>query len=115
MCGHITSIMNNSGSGLATFSKNQNGYYKFNNSLRIQWGYVSPSASTGTVTFPTAFSSATSYGVSFMCVDKGGGVGAHSITFSSSTTRTNTAFYWQSRSGSGGAGALPFTWIAVGY
>lgn len=46
--------MNNSGQGLGTWNKAQNGYFKFNNGIIIQWGVWA----NGTTTFPTPFTTA---------------------------------------------------------
>ena len=49
--------------GLSTFNKGQSGYFRFVNGLRVQWGYSSSAGTDTTITFPVAFSSATSYAV----------------------------------------------------
>ena len=49
--------------GLSTFSKERSGYCKLLNGVKIQWGYNSGAGTDTTITFPMAFSSATSYAV----------------------------------------------------
>ena len=92
-----------------------NGYVKIpvsgsNSPLIIQWGFQS-SAKSGTISFPTPFSSL-SYGMGTMCGTLGTGAGAVSATYSN---RTTTSFDWASRCGSGGTNAIEFLWLAIGY
>lgn len=51
----VKSVLSSSGNGLATFSKGQTGYYKFNNGLIIQWGRVVEGANERAINFPTSF------------------------------------------------------------
>ena len=83
-------------------SKTQNGYYKLGNGLIIQWGFLSQVSSGGSILFPTAFSSATSYSIT-----SGLASASASIYFSSaSTTGIN-----YTTSGT----KKDYYWIAVGY
>ena len=92
--------------GLSTFSKAQSGYMKLLNGLRVQWGYVSSISPSGTVTLPTAFSSASSYSV-VCCVR--------------STTNYGNPYYVGSQTStnftvdSNGSSAVPVNWVAIGY
>ena len=56
-----TAFVNNAGAVVKSKSLADNGYVKFSSGLIIQWGRRT--GDTGTVTLPTAFSSATSYSV----------------------------------------------------
>ena len=56
-----TAFVNNAGAVVKSKSLSDNGYVKFSSGLIIQWGRRT--GDTGTVTLPTAFSSATSYSV----------------------------------------------------
>ena len=57
----VKSVLSASGSGLAEILKAENGYCKFSNGLIIQWGYSDNFGTDTTITFPTSFSSATSF------------------------------------------------------
>ena len=83
-------------------SKSQNGYYKLGNGLIIQWGFLSQVSAPGSILFPTAFSSATSYSITSGVATSGA-----SIYFSSaSSTGIN---YTASTA------KKDYYWIAVGY
>lgn len=97
----VRSAMTTTG-GLSTFSKSKNGYFKFLNGLKVQWGYT-----TGTtITFPTAFTSATSFGVSLTAVRTSAGGSWYGQV--NSVTATNFK-YLQDSSDS------PAFWVAIGY
>ena len=67
----VKSVLSGNNVGLATFSKAQNGYYKFNNGLIIQWGELAvDSSGRYTVNFPTAFTS-TNYTITAIGVSAG--------------------------------------------
>lgn len=59
----VKSVLSGSGRGLATISKEQNGYCKFTNGLIIQWGFSASFGTDTVITFPTPFSSGTSFTV----------------------------------------------------
>lgn len=66
----VKSVLNTSGAGMATISMSGNGYCKFTNGLIIQWGKISVTNSTVSVTLPTAFSS-TNYRVTSSQAENG--------------------------------------------
>lgn len=91
---------------IAKFTKAQNGYFKFNNGFKAMWGYSSSVSPAGTITFPTAFASASSYSV-ICCVR--------------STTNYGNPYYVGNQTStnftieSNGSSAVPVNWIAIGY
>lgn len=92
------------GSIVTTVSKNkaQNGYYKLGNGLIIQWGFLSQVSSAGSILFPTAFSSATSYSIT-----SGLASSSASIYFSNaSSTGINYTISGTKKD---------YYWVAVGY
>lgn len=52
----VKAVLSSSGNGLATISKNTNGYCKFTNGLIIQWGTAANVSNGSLVTLPMAFS-----------------------------------------------------------
>ena len=86
-------------------SLSNNGYVKFSNGLIVQWGYTGSGAS-GTVTFPTAFSSASSYRLSVQAY--AGNVNENNPEIQISD-RSTTAFTWTRKNG------RTNDWIAIGY
>ena len=94
---------------LESFAKslNANGYQKFPGGLIVQWGYQAISATTTTITFPTAFSSAC-YCVNVTSYVNGdtGGAGSATIVKTLPTT-TQVAF-------STDASHDGLFWIAIG-
>ena len=101
----VKSVLSSSGNGLATFLKEQNGYYKFTNGLIIQWGTSQASGSKMTVTLPTAFTSGTSYQVITQYTTQ-------SANCTYIENQTSTSFGWDRYSGIGNNGIL---WVAIGY
>lgn len=92
--------------GLSTWSKSASGYFKLLNGLKVQWGYSSSISQGGTITFPTAFASASSYSV-VCCVR--------------STTNYGNPYYVGSQTGTNftveanASSAVPINWLAIGY
>lgn len=98
------------GSAVATtgISKGQEGYVKLGNGIIIQWGYFDASTANQPITFPTAFTSASSYSLAFSLdstVNTGGNVQDNCIN-----TRTSTGFTTGAVTRTGNA-----MWIAIGY
>ena len=96
----VKNVLGSSGNGLATISKNQNGYCKFDCGLIIQWGYATGS---GTVTLPIPFSDA-NYGV---CLTRSAANGTNDND--AITTTRAASFDVTIYQGGGGH------WIAIGY
>ena len=94
---------------LASFAKslNSNGYQKFPGGLIIQWGYSAISASSTTVTFPIAFSSACYCVVatSYAAADTGGVDFAPAVKTLPTTTQVEMSTY---------TSVDGFFWIAIG-
>lgn len=88
---------------LAQWSKGESGYFKFKNGLIIQWGKLSV-GSGGTITYPTAFSSSSSYSISLTPNYTTTGV-----TMSFENTSSTSTSYHCSRSD------VSSKWIAIGY
>ena len=108
----VKSVLSSSGNGLATFSKEKNGYCKFSNGVIMQWGVIEISTynQTGTVTLPTAFSSA-NYGLGSMGErDTGNGQGELSIT----DTKNETSFSYRSTASTTNFNKKHY-WLAIGY
>ena len=105
----VKSVLSSSGNGLATFSKAQNGYYKFSNGLIIQWGVATGTADNRTVTLPTAFTS-TNYMVSAMPFTSGVTESFYSISVDSGRTTTSMVLR-----AAGTAKNAMWCWIAIGY
>lgn len=99
----VKSVLSSSGNGLATISKSGNGYCKFTNGLIIQWGR---DIGGGTVTFPTPFTSSSSFSIANAY--SGSGVGDHFYGVINSVTRTG--FKWVKY----GSESLEY-WLAIGY
>lgn len=97
----VKSVLSSSSAGLATISKAQKGYCKFTNGLIIQWGIADKK---GTFTFPTAFSSKTSYGLSMVGVQGNDFVAR--VTARTATNFTYTPMYLDD---------VDATWVAIGY
>ncbi len=97
----VKSLLSSNG-GLATWSQNANGYYKFSNGLIVQWGY----ASNSPVTFPTAFTSSSSYNIGAQLAGSGAGANDYGQLNSLSAT----GFSWVMYSGSS-----RLHWVAIGY
>lgn len=91
---------NNSVVVTAAKSKASNGYFKLGNGMIAQWGYV---GSSGTVSFPTPFST-TNFGVVFTRTSANGTNDNDAIS-SKTATSFNVTIY------QGGGGH----WIAIGY
>lgn len=87
-------------------SKAQNGYLKLGNGVIIQWG-ISAKSSSATVTFPVAFSSASSFVV--MVNNKTNNGGGYSP---SAYEQTTTGFTLKTL---GGAASWDNLWLAIGY
>ena len=83
-------------------SKSQNGYVKLGNGIIIQWGSIG-NAGSGTITFPTAFTS-TNYTITFIGIWNSVGV-----TYTRETANTTSVFYRCNRSDVSGR------WLAIGY
>ena len=98
----IKSVLSANGAGLAAFSKGNNGYYKFDNGLIIQWGR----ATSSPVIFPTPFSSNSSFAVATAYVANDGTEKAWGNVYSSSTTQFNWTMYNTSSQ---------VHWLAIGY
>ena len=100
----VKSVLSSSGNGLATVKKASNGYIKFNNGIIMQWGRSS-SGKDVTVTLPTPFSSATSYGVAIvMNLSSGNHYG------STIQDATSTSFHLV-----GSYSTYNAFWVAIGY
>lgn len=82
-----------------------NGYVKFSNGLIVQWGYTG-SGTSGTVTFPTAFSSGSSYRMSVQAYAGDYNDNNPEVKISD---RSGTGFSWQRKSGKTN------DWIAIGF
>lgn len=101
----VRSFATNTG-GLSTWSKSASGYFNLLNGLKVQWGYKSSISQGGTITFPTAFASASSYSV-VCCVR--------------STTNYGNPYYVGSQTGTNftveanASSAVPINWVAIGY
>ena len=93
---------NNSTGSLASWSKSANGYYKLKNGLILQWG-TKTAGSSGSITFPTAFSSV-NYTVSITPL-----YNATGVTFSTNNHTTTKCDYLCSRSD------VSSHWMAIGY
>jgi hypothetical protein len=105
----VKSVLSSSGNGLATFSKGQNGYYKFANGLIIQWGRTSGTGTTQTITFPTAFAS-THY-VAHCLAMTTDAQSYYAIAFDDDSKKTTGCTFH----GSGNATKVGWHWIAIGY
>lgn len=97
----VKSVLSSNNVGLAQFSKAQNGYYKFSNGLIIQWGTVTGN----TLTYPTAFSSATSYAITANIVRSSSTDSGHNYLYN----HTSTGCKLEASSGD------ISRWIAIGY
>lgn len=87
-------------------SKNRNGYVKFGNGVIIQWGEVTATGASRTITLPTAFSGV-NYMVSLIPEAPSGSL--YSLMLSDKTSSTVTV------TSTGDAANYSFNWIAVGY
>lgn len=101
----------NSGYGLATFSKAQQGYYKFSNGLIIQWGQSSGTAVPRTVTMPTAFTGAKTF-KAFIQPLVAGALANFYQPGVDDTSQTTTTFKAYS---SGNVSGTGWHWFAIGY
>ena len=101
----LKSVLSGNGYGLAAFSKAKKGYYKFNNGLLIQWGEFH-GANSGTITYPKAFTSATSYALIGSLMDNSSN---NTSYYRYPYTKTATNFTYNPDSARGG------NWIAIGY
>lgn len=101
----VRNQLSSSGNGLATFSKTQNGYYKFTNGLIIQWGYEASGEGVA-ITLPTPFTT-TNYSVAATSVGNDSEQWARLVN-----TKTTTSFKMNV---GGGASNYAWNWIAIGY
>ena len=94
------------GSIVTTVNKNKakNGYFQLGNGLIMQWGEIASNSTdtTGTITFPKAFSSKTSYAVVAVSNNASINIGVGS--------QSATSFQWRKS-----AGSHYIDWIAIGY
>lgn len=90
----------------------ENGYFKFNNGLIIQWGVIVINSynATGTTNFSIPFSSATSYSLA-ACGYRNGGNGQGELSFSN---KSNTGFSWRSAASGNYYNDTQY-WLAIGY
>lgn len=101
----LKSVLSGNGYGLATFSKAKKGYYKFDNGLLIQWGEFH-GTNSGTITYPKAFTSATSYALIGSLMDNSSN---NTSYYRYPYTKTATNFTYNPDSARGG------NWVAIGY
>ena len=94
----------------AAISKTSNGYVKLGNGLIVQWGRVNISSDTSsTITFPTAFSSSTSYTIikNYQSSHDTEARDREVSFYSQTATKATT---WSSKADTNG-----FSWLAIGY
>lgn len=103
----VKSVLSGSGTGLATYKKDSNGYIKFNNGIIINWGRVHINAATSaTVTLPIAFTS-TNYKVVGTIYNTD--AGSQKNMGVNNYTTTSFKMY------NGQGGVEDYDWIAIGY
>lgn len=95
---------------MATFSKGASGYYKFTNGLIVQWGHTAVNKKDDTsITFPTAFSGANSYGLAEAFYSTVARESPQIVT-----SRSASGFTVNNDAGSSG-GSIYCYWVAIGY
>lgn len=106
----LNSVLSTSGSGLATFNKASNGYFKFANGLLLQWGRKTiTSTGTTTITYPQPFASASSYTVvKNYQSSKSTEFNDREGSFWDMTATGATTYVYTSD-------AAEFSWLAIGY
>lgn len=95
----------------ANQSLSGNGYQKLPGGLIMQWGSISTSATSGTVTFPTTFPNAC---FSVVAHDYATSASDNSIVRFNSPTNTYVSWLAQTYTGSS-VSPTGWTWIAIGY
>ena len=106
----VKSVLSSSGNGLATFSKGQTGYYKFNNGLIIQWGRVGGSTNERAVNFPTPFTN-TNYAIVANPTTSNTTESFYSIATDEAQKNTSSCVLRCS----GHINTVAWLWIAIGY
>ena len=84
-------------------SKSGNGYFKFNNGLIVQWGRTASTNNT-TISYPTSFSSATSYSCAGTSNGWSGSYGNYGMS-----NLSKTGFYYNADK------SYVWLWVAIGY
>ena len=111
----VSNMLTGSNSNFITFSKSSSGYYTFNNGLKLQWGRGSSVGydTTTSITFPTSFSSSTSYKVIATTYNTTGSGDQMNIHITAQSSTTFSAYVYRIEGTASGTRYLQ--WIAIGY
>lgn len=101
----VKDCFTNSRSNFITFSKSSNGYIKFSNGVCLQWGLYTLTATSGTVTLPTA------YKTQFVTQVTDGGSGCFPFGAYRGTSKTQFTIYAERKPSE----TYRVWWMTMGY